>query len=113
MAKTRTEDKPYVANYPPLAEWLEKIEARCDWQLPLGTALVEGWRTLRGSTFILVVHADKKGWEIFTALDDNKIDATLLDAEKRLGLVPLSMPAVQGAADYAAAQAANQTKDES
>ena len=87
--------KPYVENYPPLHTWLRTIEARCDWQLPLGgernpesgevenpRAYVECWRLPTGHAFIIVVTTH--GWDIFTSAGTNKIDATLSDANLRL-----------------------------
>lgn len=89
----KTKEKPYVANYPPLAAWLKKHEARCMWQVPMGgtfdtaTAYVEGWM-FGGRIAILVVHANGMGWDVFTSGSDSRIKETLEDAEKRLGLEP-------------------------
>lgn len=103
MAKTKTEDRPYVANYPPLAEWLAKIEARCDWQLPIGpkndpNAYVECYSAPHGNRhpFIVIVYAHNHGWNIFTDERTNKIAATFEDAELRLGLAPAPKPSEEG-----------------
>ncbi len=93
--KADNSNRPWVSNYPPLAVWLEKHEARCMWQLPLGgepdepTAYVEHYMIVKGnkaSLFVVVVHANGHGWEIYTPCDSNMITETLEDAEKRLGL---------------------------
>lgn len=51
-------DKPWISNYPPLQEWLNAHEARCDWQIPYGNKnkpamYVEQWRTRTGREFII------------------------------------------------------------
>lgn len=90
------ENKPWVSNYPPLQAWLKKHDARCLWQRPMQndpqeesdwapTAYIECWQiALR--PFIIVVHANKGGWDLYTACESMKISETLEDAEKRLGL---------------------------
>lgn len=95
--KMDTSDKAYIENYPPLDEWLKKHEARCAWQQPMGggdpdhkdynPAFVECWVFPKtGRHCIITVQTRKHGWEIYTPGDSNKIDLTLEDAEKRLGL---------------------------
>jgi len=85
-------ERPYVANYPPLNDWLRKHESRCNWQLPLGdpeapTAYVEShWLAKAKAEVIVVVRANQLGWDLYTPSRDNSIMATLEDAEKRLGL---------------------------
>lgn len=82
--------KPYVANYPPLHEWLRTIEARCDWQLRLGgteerpNGYVECWRLPTGHAFVVVVTTH--GWDIFTSAGTNNIRSTISDANLRLGM---------------------------
>jgi len=90
--------KPWVSNYPPLREWLNKHDARCMWQVPsqerpneadydwVPQAYIECWIVGRRPC-IIVVRGDKMGWEIYTDGDTHRIDETLLDAERRLGLV--------------------------
>ena len=84
-------DKPWTDNYPPLRDWLRKHKARCNWQLPLGSktfpsAYVESWSAPNGREFIVVVQANRLGWNIFTPEQSNEIVGTLADAEVRLGL---------------------------
>jgi hypothetical protein len=92
MAKRSDKDKPYISNYPPLYEWLQRIEARCMTQVRGGgtdddpRSYIETYLTPNGRNFIVVVHADQHGWEVFTPCDSNKIEDTLADAELRLGL---------------------------
>lgn len=92
-AMRKDEDQPFISNYPPLAAWLAKYEARCDWQLPLGgsrgapNTYVEQWRFLNGATCIVTVYSHKNGWDIATPSESNAIDATFLDAEDRCRLV--------------------------
>lgn len=91
-AATKNADKPWIHNYPPLRDWLSKHEARCNWQLPLGNpdrpnAYVESWSFARGTGEILVVvHANQNGWNLYTPHNSLKIDETIADAERRIGL---------------------------
>jgi hypothetical protein len=88
----KTKDKPYVDNYPPLRDWLRKHEMRCDWQIPLGDAedpsvFVECYHAPRSAHPIIVcVNANGHGWNLYTPSASTKIDETLADAERRLGL---------------------------
>jgi hypothetical protein len=97
--KTETDDsKPFVSNYPPLQEWLIKHNARCMWQIPSNPkprdadwdwtpgSYIEQWAIGR-HLFIIVVHSNKMGWDIFTNKETPRIDETLRDVELRLGLV--------------------------
>lgn len=88
--KRAIKDRPYVDNYPPLRDFLRELEARCDWQLPLGdrddpTAYVEQWRTPSGATMIITVQFKRFGWDIATPCGSRDIGATLADAKERLG----------------------------
>jgi hypothetical protein len=84
--------KPWVENYPPLARFLEDSEARCAWQLRLGgsedepTGYVEQYIFPNGKLAIVVVHARQGGWDIFIPSDSPKVEVTLAEATKRLGL---------------------------
>lgn len=96
-----TRNRPYVSNYPPLKEWLDKHEARCMWQIPMQcehsyrddgrdypTAYVECWVFPKTHKLaVITIHAERHGWEIYTPGDSPKVVETLADAEKRLGLV--------------------------
>lgn len=90
-------DMPYVENYPPLKEWLDKHDARCMWQVPMQceherdgappTAYVEQYMFPKSNRMaIIFVHARRMGWDIYVASNDRKVDSTLEDAERRLGL---------------------------
>lgn len=70
-------NEPWIRNYPPLQAWLDKHNAHCLWQTRAdGRAMneeeyrprsyVEGWM-VNGRVVVIVVHADKHGWEIHTA----------------------------------------------
>lgn len=101
--KQDTSNQPWVKNYPPLAAWLEKHQARCSWQLPVGhqeppRTSVECW-LFSGTTdapgqkpyhtarlAIITIHCNKMGWEIYTPCASTEIVRTLRDAEARLGL---------------------------
>ena len=96
-AKVDTSQMPYVSNYPPLQEWLDKHEARCTFQLPMQcehdrngeppTAYVEQYLFPKTNTLaIVLVHGRKMGWDIFISSNDHEIKSTLEDAERRLGL---------------------------
>jgi hypothetical protein len=91
--KRAPEDEPYVENYPPLRDWLRQHEARCNWQLPLGpkdapVAYVESWWLGHGGEVLVVVQAQKMGWNLYTADGGNKVADAFIDAETRLGLWP-------------------------
>jgi hypothetical protein len=77
-------DEAWVANYPPLAEWLVKVEGRCLWQQRSGTSMIEGW-AIGGAVAIVEVYANGNGWNIYTACQSKRIDMTLIDAELRTG----------------------------
>ena len=81
---TRSADRPWVANYPPLKEWLGKIQARCMDQIPAGDNYVEQWMTPNGRNFLVLVRAYKLGWDVYTNCGSNGVAATLDDAGKRL-----------------------------
>ena len=67
-----------------LDEWLEKIEAYCLWQKRLDSGdTVEGW-AYAGNVMIVVRYRKEMGWNVYTSLNTNDIEATLADAEKRL-----------------------------
>lgn len=88
----RDEDRPWVENYPPLALWLKQREARCGWQLPrkktggMPHSSIECWLFRGGASAIIVIYADRLGFEIYTPGESNRLDLTFADAEKRLGL---------------------------
>lgn len=98
MAKPRkidTSNHPYVANYPSLRDWLRANDALCMWQLPMDdgaaygypAAYVECWR-IGTSHVIVVVRANKHGWEIYTAHPSNNVAETLADALARVKAQP-------------------------
>lgn len=83
-----------------LAEWLNKHNAFCLWRQDVGSVTegrdigyttvpelrVEAWSFLGGRIALIQIHR-AGGWSIFTEGDSIATDATLLDAERRLGLV--------------------------
>jgi len=83
--KKSDENKPWISNYPPLAEWLAKHEARCMWQKIDRYMSIEAW-LIRDVIIIVQVHANKSGWDIFTPNQDPGLEATFTDAEKRCGI---------------------------
>lgn len=90
-------DQPWISNYPPLKAWLDKIGAMCGQQVPLGDpeeprAYFELWSVTGGKSFMLIVFANRNGWEIYTPVYTNKVAETLADAEKRLGIEPEVKP---------------------
>lgn len=92
-----TKDRPYVGNYPPLQEWLDKHGASCQWQVPMQaqpedadsdwypTAYVECW-LVNQRPVVLVIHAHRGGWQIYSALDSQLCAESFVDAEQRVGL---------------------------
>lgn len=84
-----TRNKPWVSNYPPLKDWLDKINAWCIEQTPIGNtqnpvAYWEKWCTPNGRTFIVEVRYNALGWNVFTDSGSSMISETLDDAEIRL-----------------------------
>jgi hypothetical protein len=97
-AKQKQSSKPYVSNYPDLQAFLDRANARCNWQLRLGgtedepTGYVEQWMFAGGKVAVIVIHANGNGWDIFTSADRPEIAATLEDAAVRLGVAPKDRP---------------------
>jgi hypothetical protein len=101
MPKKKQEDdnsnKPWVSNYPVLQAWLDNHGARCMWQTPREEkprnaewdwspqAYIECW-IVGTRQCILIVYANKGGWNIFTDVNTPRVDETLADAERRCGL---------------------------
>ncbi len=92
----KIEDVPMIENYPPLKEWLfsERLNARCLWQLSdeysdstAERMRVEAW-AINGRVVVFTLYADRKGFEIYTNADTNNIEASIRDAEARIGLAP-------------------------
>lgn len=82
-----TKDKPYISHYKPLHDWIMKIEARCMIQEMNEQRSIEMYMTPQGKLFIVVVHSNHNGWEIYTPpVDSNKVDDTLKAAEVALGI---------------------------
>jgi transposase-like protein len=83
-------DKPYTANYPVLEAWLQKHEAQCNWQLPIGDkrnpqGYVESWFSRSWKMpVVIIVWAKQRGWDIYTAPATNSGEVTLQDAEDRV-----------------------------
>lgn len=80
--------EPAIQSYPPLQEWLNKLDAVCDWQDKHGkgqhTTMIEQWRTRGSMPFILLIHSNGGGWDVFTCLHDIAVEATQRDAEYRI-----------------------------
>lgn len=89
------DNKPWVSNYPPLAKWLEDNHARCMWQLASPTKpddADEDWEPqsyvechlVNARPVIVIVHANRQGWNVFSALDTADIAKSLTDLEARV-----------------------------
>lgn len=82
-------NQPYISNYPPLADWLEKVNAICNWQLRRGvhphSMMIENW-TVNGRIVLIEVYSNGHGWNIYTPNETIDIVKTLADVEKRCGL---------------------------
>jgi len=83
-------DQAWTTNYPPLSEWLRKIDAVCNWQILQGRQdghhqYIECW-TAKGRVFLISVRSHNHGWDIFTNSASIDVDKTLEDANVRLGL---------------------------
>lgn len=74
-----------IENYPTLVEWLTRINARCLWWHGDATRRLEGW-TASGAVFVILIYANKRGFEIFTSSNTNDIGETFADAELRMGV---------------------------
>ncbi len=88
MARKEPWARPYMENYTVLRDWLEKHNASCAWQHydeRNEAQSVEGW-LIGPSMVIIVVHADRGGWNLFTAGPNSAIGPTFADAEARLGV---------------------------
>jgi len=85
MSERDDSKKPWVSNYPPLLEWLTKHKGLCMWQNYGDRISTECW-SVGQALAIVLIYADGAGWDIFTPCLDTNIEATLADAEKRLGL---------------------------
>ena len=91
MKKRDPKDEPWTENYPPLAKWLREHNALCLSQTLLhGTrakplAYIETWM-IHARCFVVEVRDEQRGWEIYTSTVSSRVDATLIDAEERLGL---------------------------
>lgn len=85
------EEVPMLENYPPLKAWLDKHSARCQWQVDRNEEIrshdvrIEQW-LVDGAIVIIILRACQRGWDIFTACPSLSIEATFLDAEKRIGI---------------------------
>ena len=93
-------NKPWVSNYPPLQEWLEKIGAHCVDQIAIGDAdapiaYLEKWLA-NGQMLLVEVRSNGNGWNLYTAPQTLRIDETLADAERRLGIDLLPIANAQG-----------------
>lgn len=83
-------DKAYTGNYPALQEWLQKIDAVCNWQILQGRQdghhqYIECW-SVNGRVFLISVRSHNHGWDIFTSGSSIEVPKTLEDAEERLGI---------------------------
>lgn len=83
MATQPTSEKPYVSNYPDLARWLDAKDARCQWQKIDRAMAVEGW-LIDGVVVVVLVYANRHGWEIFTAPATREVQATFADVNARI-----------------------------
>lgn len=94
--ETDNSNKPWVSNYPPLKQWLDEHNARCMWQVPSNPdrgddpdwapgAYIECY-LINMHPVVVVVRSNQMGWDIYTTASTPLIDATLMDAEARLGL---------------------------
>lgn len=70
-----------------LNAWLEKTNARCMFSLPIGHGGRDGYITaylINCRIALIRTYGDNKGFDIYTAGNDNSITEALVDAEKRL-----------------------------
>jgi hypothetical protein len=72
-----------VSNYPALEDWLDTMDAVCMYQEVFGKNMIEMWM-IKGRPFIVLVHPNGLGWNIFTDGSTGDVKATLDDAEKRI-----------------------------
>lgn len=75
---------------PTLDEWLQRRGARFLWRMAGTDKAIEGW-SIGARSFVVIVYAKDRrgvggGWDIMTSCDSIDIDATLADAEARLGV---------------------------
>src|SRR6185437_2567006 len=90
--KPSPDNEALVDNYPVLKAWLTKVGARYQWSSPCSdaagplAATIYHYTIKGAGPFIVLVHPDKHGWNVYTACSSNKVDETFADAEYRLGL---------------------------
>lgn len=83
-------NQPWTANYPPLEAWLREHGHSCMWSVRThkgsDASLVEAWLTKPPALGIVIVvtHANRHGWDMYTGTNANNIAETLADAERRL-----------------------------
>lgn len=73
-----------------LNAWLDRHSARCLWEAKItgGLGWIEAWVFPETGRIALIMHyGNGHGWNVYTDGDTHAIDGTLLDAERRLGLV--------------------------
>lgn len=90
MATPKTdENAASIDNYPPLRDWMREHARSCLWSTRTGkdnnSQLVEAWLAGKG-VVIITVHPFKRGWDVYTVLNENSAALTLRDAEHRLGI---------------------------
>lgn len=79
-ASDKNINQPWVSNYPPLAAWKKEHGAIGLKQTRMiNGAYLEHW-VLNGHVLLVEVRPNQLGWEIYTALPSNDIQACLADA---------------------------------
>lgn len=95
MAKPKENaDQPWLENYPPLKEWIDKHGHSCMWDAKTsGDCRVEAWLVQPElSLVILTIRPFRRGWDLFTSCQSNNIAETIRDANVRCGIVKPPAP---------------------
>lgn len=69
----------------PLREWLLENHARCNWSEPIENVGTVSGYVVNGRLFV-VLDFKNGGWEAFTAVDDQNIEAALCELAAACGL---------------------------
>lgn len=86
-------DAPTTRDYPALHAWLQKHDARCQWELDHNKGETNAFKVISfhfpasGHHVLVQVH-HRMGWNLYTAFTGNSVSDSLEDAERRLGLEP-------------------------
>ena len=81
-------NEPYIENYPELHQWLDGINAVCNWQQRIGSGgtscMVECFVAPGSRPFIVLVWANGNGWHVYTESTEVITINYLADTKRRI-----------------------------